>query len=147
MRVAVDEVGVHPQRDIRGCIPRLPRDFWLACRLERDRAREEDVVLLVDVVVCVGLERVESIESPPTSAEQTSVKSLRPGRAAPGRRPRSSVSSTTCSIPSRAASVLANTRPALATTRPSSKAGTSRSSSPPPPLRRLAFVVTIWVTS
>src|SRR3954454_12835741 len=42
-----------------------------------------------------------------TRAEHTTVKSFRPGRSAPGRAPRSTISSTICSIARRPASALA----------------------------------------
>jgi hypothetical protein len=58
-----------------------------------------------------------SIESEPSAIAETSVITLAPAFAAPARAPKSTVSSTSASIPSRPASVAANTIPASATAR------------------------------
>jgi hypothetical protein len=68
-----------------------------------------------------------SIASPPATIACSRVSTLRPGRWAPGRSPRSTSSSTTASTPSRSASVAVNARPALATAWSSSKATTRAS--------------------
>jgi hypothetical protein len=67
---------------------------------------------------------------------------LRPGRAAPGRSPKSIVSSTSRSIPSRSLSVLVKSSPALAISRSSSNstATESRRTGTPEPF-------TMWVIS
>jgi hypothetical protein len=62
-----------------------------------------------------------SMQPPPASIEWTRVNSLRPGRCAPGRSPRSISASAVCSIPSRSARVATSSRPALATAWVSSK--------------------------
>src|SRR6266540_3746578 len=62
-----------------------------------------------------------SMQSPPASIEWTRVNSLRPGRAAPGRSPRSISASAVCWMPSRSASVAGSSRPALAMAWVSSK--------------------------
>src|SRR5215218_8944009 len=70
-----------------------------------------------------------SMQSPPATRAWTSVSSLRPGWAAPGRSPRSTSWSAVCSIPSRSASVAGNSSPAEATARWSSNAISTWSSS------------------
>jgi hypothetical protein len=69
-----------------------------------------------------------SMQSPPATMTCTSVSSLRPGRARPGRSPRSTTWSVTYSIPSRSASVAGSSSPALATERRSSNATATWSS-------------------
>src|SRR6266545_8061897 len=56
-----------------------------------------------------------SLQSPPATSACTRVRTLRPGRYAPGRPPRSTSWSTTASISSRSANVAVSSRPALAT--------------------------------
>jgi hypothetical protein len=58
---------------------------------------------------------------PPAIMVGTSVNSLRPGRYAPARSPKSISASAACSMPSRWARVAASSRPALATAWVSSK--------------------------
>ena len=62
-----------------------------------------------------------SMQSAPSSIAWISESTLRPGRDAPGRLPRSTAASTSASIPSRRPSVTASMIPALTTTRSSSK--------------------------
>jgi len=68
-----------------------------------------------------------SMQSPPATIDWTRVITLRPGRAAAGRSPRSTTSSTTASTPSLAASVAVMSKPALATPWESSKVISARS--------------------
>jgi hypothetical protein len=82
-----------------------------------------------------------SIASAPNSIACTNVSTLRPGLAAPGRPPRSTVSSTSCSISSLPASVAGNNKPAFATARSSSNSTRNRSNTTP------ARAFTIRVTS
>ncbi len=62
-----------------------------------------------------------SMQSAPSAMAASSVITLRPGLAAPAASPRSTHSSTSASIPSRAATVAGSTSPASATARSSSK--------------------------
>jgi hypothetical protein len=68
-----------------------------------------------------------SIESAPAAIAWTSDSTLRPGLAAPGRAPSSTVSSTSRSRPSRALNVAVNSKPAFATSRSSSNSTDSES--------------------
>jgi len=52
------------------------------------------------------------MQSPPATMACTRVSSLRPGRAAPGRSPKSTSWSVACSIPSRSAKVAGSSSPA-----------------------------------
>jgi hypothetical protein len=61
-----------------------------------------------------------SMQSAPSAIAETSVMTFAPAFAAPGRSPRSTVRSTSISIPRRCASVAVSTLPASATARSSS---------------------------
>jgi hypothetical protein len=61
------------------------------------------------------------MQSAPSAIAEMSVMTLRPGCAAPGRSPRSTVWSTSCSIPNRVARAAGSITPAFATARSSSK--------------------------
>lgn len=62
-----------------------------------------------------------SMQSASSAIAQSIVATLAPGLAAPGRSPRSTHSSTNCSIPNRPSSAAGTITPALATARSSSK--------------------------
>jgi len=87
------------------------------------------------------------MQSAPARIACTSVITLRPGRAAPGRRPRSTASSMRPSSPSRSARVAGRMRPALATARSSSKTTWSPSNRRSARFARPLAAVTIGVTS
>jgi hypothetical protein len=72
-----------------------------------------------------------SIESAPNSIAWHSVSTFRPGPAAPGRSPRSTVSSTSCSISSLLATVAGSSKPAFATARSSSNSTRNNSTTTP----------------
>jgi hypothetical protein len=77
------------------------------------------------------------MQSAPSAIAEISDITLRPGFAAPARSPRSTVPSTSVSIPSRSASSAGSSTPAFATARSSSK--TTRAASGRP--------FTMWMTS
>ena len=109
-----------PHRKLRRKVPR-------ACPRESGGGGRLDYAASGGAVLPVRNASAASMQSPPASADATSVKILSPVLARPGASPRSRRSCTSWERPRCRAKVAGMSRPALATRRWSSKAGQTHS--------------------
>ena len=120
--------GPAPAAQARASNSRLTRSSWRTWphrKLRRKVPRVDGALTVQPSAPAVPPARntsASSMQSPPASADATSVITLSPGWARPGASPRSRCRSTSCGRPRCKASVAGRIRPALLTRRWSSKA-------------------------
>ena len=103
---------------------------WPQLKLRRKVPRVDGALTVQPMAPAVRPVRntsASSMQSPPASADATSVSTLSPGWARPGASPRSRCRSTSCGRPRCRPSVARRIRPALLTRRWSSKGNSSES--------------------